>query len=573
MEFIKLKKNLKKDFSGFKKIKLALLGDSATQLMSIAVRGYGFNFQLDIEVFEADYNQIERQITFKSSEMYQSEPEYIFIVESVQKLKKRFYKLTPSQRVFFAQNEIEKYKSYLNELSSNTQNVKVIISNFIEINDAVFGQYSNKVESSFLYQIRKLNFGLMDLARSIKFLFICDVQNMASLKGYEQSIDNRNYVDSDMTFSVDFLSDLSKGIVDIILAVSGSARKCLVLDLDNTTWGGIIGDDGIENIQIGDLDQGKAFSELQTWAKELKSRGILLAVCSKNDESVAKEPFENHPDMVLRLEDIAIFCANWDSKVDNLIRIKDFLNVGYDSIVFIDDNPYERGVVRRHLPNIIVPDMPEDPSDYLPFLVGLNLFETANYTEEDSQRTLHFHQELKRESTQASFTDEREFLKSLDMKALIEPFSNFNIPRVTQLIQRSNQFNLRTIRYTEDELQRLAVSESYISWAVSVDDQFGSYGLISAIIGKIEEDSIFIDTWVMSCRVLKRGVESFALNNIVEAAKLINKNTIRAEYIPTAKNGLVKDHYINMGFHEDVDGFWMLQVDEYKDRETYFTKL
>ena len=545
------------------------MGDSATQHLTQAIRGWGYTLGFDLKIFDADYDQIDRQIMYSASEMYQSQPEYIIIFQSVQKLRKRFYKTEAGQRALFAQYEVTRITGFLAELSKNIHGVKIIVANFMELNDSVFGQYSNKTDMSVLYQIRHLNCALMTLAANTKNLFICDVAALTAVIGHVAAIDNRNYINADMAFSLDFLPELAKGIVDNILAVSGAAKKCLVLDLDNTIWGGIIGDDGVENIQIGDLSQGKAFSEIQCWAKELQRRGVLLAICSKNNEDIAKIPFLKHPDMVLGLDDIAIFMANWDSKVDNLIKIKSFLNIGYDSMVFIDDNPYERGVVKSYLPEITVPDLPEDPADYLPFLCGLNLFETSSYTQDDEQRTAHFQQELKREITQASFTDEREFLKSLGMTCEINSFSSFNLPRAAQLLQRSNQFNLRTIRYTEEDLQRISTADDYISLTFNIKDQFGGYGIISVVIGLLVGEEFFIDTWVMSCRVLKRGVENFALNEIVQGAKRMGAERIRGEYISTPKNELVKNHYLNLGFTENGSGEWILDISSYNEREHF----
>jgi FkbH-like protein len=571
MRFLELKKNLKKDYSRFKKTKIALLGDSATQHLTQAIRGYGFELGYDMEIIEADYDQIDRQILLSTSELYQSQPEYVFLFQSVHKLKKKFYRTDISQRHLFAKQEAERFGGLVEELSKNIQGAKIILANFMELNDTVFGQYANKTNISFLYQIRLLNCELMALAINTKNLFVCDIAALTSVIGQTAALDNRNYINSDMAFSLDFLPNIAKSIVDIIQAASGAAKKCLILDLDNTLWGGIIGDDGVENIQIGDLEQGKAFTELQYWARELERRGIILAVCSKNDEAIAKVPFEKHPDMVLTLDDIAIFLANWDSKVDNIKKIKSFLNIGYDSIVFIDDNPYERGVVKHHLPEVTVPDLPEDPADYLSFLYGLNLFETTAYTQDDRKRTAHFQQELKREITQSTFTDEKEFLKSLGMTCEIHPFSTFNFPRVAQLLQRSNQFNLRTIRYTEEDIQYFSTSDVHLSWTFGVHDQFGSYGLISVVIGRIEGDELFIDTWVMSCRVLKRGVENLALNEIVTKSRRFGVKRIRGEYLPTPKNELVKDHYHKLGFTDAGNGHWILDVASYNLREHFIT--
>jgi len=570
MRFLELKKNLKKDSSAFKTIRLALLGDSATQHLTQAIRGYGYEIGVSIEVYEADYNQIDIQISCQDSELYRFKPEYVVLFGSVQGLKIKFYESDTSQRDIFADNEITRLNALVDMLVANMPAVKVIATNFMELNDSIFGQYANKTRSSFLYQIRHLNFELMELAINTANLFVCDIAALASSFGHTAAVDNRNYIDAGMTFGINFLPNFAKGVVDIVAAGSGAAKKCLILDLDNTLWGGTIGDDGIENIQLGDLLQGKAFTELQYWVRELSRRGILLAICSKNDLEVAKSPFRKHPDMVLSLDDVAIFVANWDSKVDNIKRIKDFLKIGYDAMVFIDDNPFERGVVRRHLPDVFVPELPEDPADYLPFLLNLNLFETISYTEDDVKRTPYFQQELKREVAQSSFTDERDFLASLGMVCEVQPFSKFNIPRAVQLLQRSNQFNLRTKRYSESELKSFCSSDSHFTCTFSVNDQFGNYGMISLVIGLLEHEELFIDTWIMSCRVLRRGVENVVLNSIVDAAKLRGIRHVRGEYIRTNKNELVLDHYRNLGFNDSGDGSWTLDVSVYQPREHFF---
>jgi FkbH-like protein len=572
MRFLELKKNIKKDYSGMKRFPVAVLGDSATQLIVQALRGYGYEVGLDLQIFEADYDQIERQIMDQSSEFYRSAAEYIVIIPSVQKLIKRFYSVDPSNRSVFAAEEVARIGRLVVELNARIPGCKLIVANFMETNDSVFGQYGNKINSSFLFQVRRLNCDLMTLCQQVKNLFLCDIAALSAYHGHVTCVDNRNYIDADMAFGIEFVPEVSKAVVDIILAVSGSTKKCLVLDLDNTIWGGTIGDDGIENIQIGDLGQGKAFTELQCWARELERRGIMLAICSKNDEAIAKAVFEQHPDMALSLEHISIFVANWGSKVDNLKRIKSFLNIGYDAMVFLDDNPYERGVVKHHLPDICVPDLPEDSADYLSFLRSLNLFETASFTGDDAYRTSHFRQELKREEIQRSFTDERGFLRSLRMTGEIVTFTPFNVPRVAQLIQKSNQFNLRTVRYTESDLERFAASEGYLGWGISIADSFGNCGLISAVIGQIGGNELFIDTWVMSCRVLKRGVESLVLNALVDFSRQRGLQRILGEFIPTKKNALVKDHYLNLGFQDAGGGRWVLDIATYTVREHFIAE-
>ena len=370
-------------------------------------------------------------------------------------------------------------------------------------------------------------------------------------------------------FSIDFLPIIAKNTLDIIQSINGRFNKCLILDLDNTLWGGIIGDDGIENIQIGDLGIGKVFSELQLWIKQLKQRGIILAICSKNDEEKAKDPFEKHPDMILRLEDIAVFIANWNNKADNIRHIQNILNISFDSMVFLDDSPFERDLVRTHIPDIKVPELPVDPADYLNYLRTLNLFETASFTEEDEQRTIQYQEEAKRSIIQQQFTNERDYLKSLEMVSMVEPFNTFNIPRVSQLSQRSNQFNLRTIRYSEEDVKKIAYNKDYQTFAFSLRDKFGDYGLISLVIcNKIGYQTLFIDTWIMSCRVLKRYMENFTLNILVQKAKESCITELQGEYLPTVKNKIVKDHYQNLGFIFK-ENIWRLSIMTYIEKPCF----
>ncbi|MDR3666682.1 MAG: HAD-IIIC family phosphatase [Ignavibacteriaceae bacterium] len=572
MNFYDLKSNLKKDYSGLKKVKVALLGDSATQLLSKALKGYGFEVGYNFDIWEADYDQIEMQTYDLESDLYQFQPEYVIIYHSSEKLLKKFYKLDNDSKTSFAERHIQDISNLYNTITSKIK-CKVIYFNLVETDDSVFGNYANKTLSSYLYQVRKINYELMNLSQKHKNLFINDVASLHNNMGAAFCTDPKIYITTDLIFSLDFLPLVAKNITDIILSIAGSIKKCIILDLDNTLWGGIIGDDGLENIHIGDLGIGKAFTALQMWLKQLKQRGIILAVCSKNTESIAKEPFEMHPDMVLKLSDIAVFVANWDNKVQNINYIQSILNIGFDSMVFLDDNPFERNMVRTHIPDITVPELPEDPSEYLTFLRSCNLFETASYTPEDEQRTQQYQEEAQRSIVQKQCINEDEFLAGLNMHSTVKPFDKFSIPRVSQLTQRSNQFNLRTVRYTEEEITNIAVSGDYLTIDFTLEDKYGDYGLISVIILKKQSDSLFIDTWIMSCRVLKRGMEKFVLNQIVQQAKSFGAKQIIGEYLPTPKNAMVKGHYNDLGFIkcEGECNRWVLNVDSYSDYPVFIS--
>ena len=570
--FKELKRNLKKDASGMPSVKVSLVGDTATQFLAMALRGEGFDRGYDVNLFEAEYNQVERQVLDPTSDLYEFGAGYTVVFQSTHKLLEKYSLLPASEWGTLADDRL----AFVRTLCESVPG-KIIYFNYPEIGDSVFGSYGNKVPSSFIYQVRKLNLGLMDLAREYKNLFVCDLSELQAKYGRDFFFDSSVYVSTEMVLSIDALPLVAARTLDIICAIEGKFRKCLVLDLDNTVWGGVVGDDGWEGIQVGHgLGIGKAFTEFQEWVKKLKNRGIIVCICSKNDEDKAKEPFEKNPEMVLKLDDIAVFVANWDNKADNIRTIQQVLNIGFDSMVFLDDNPFERNMVRENVPGVLVPELPEDPGDYLEYLYSLNLFETASYSDADKDRTRQYQVEARRVSAARSFTNEADFLKSLDMVSVVTGFDTFNTPRVAQLSQRSNQFNLRTVRYTEDDVKKMGESGDFACFSFTLEDKFGDNGLIAVVIlKKVDSRTLFVDTWFMSCRVLKRGMENFTLNTIAGYARSNGFSRIIGEYLPTLKNGMVADHYQKLGFAplEGADtARYVLDVDGYEDRECYITR-
>ena len=570
--FQELKKITKHMPTDLPAIKVALTGDTATQFLATAIRGTGAERGYQIDLFEAEYNQVERQFLDPSSELYQTDADFIVLFQSTHKLGEKHSLLSPSQQESLAEERL----AFVASVSENPMlaSKKIICLNYPEIEDTVFGSYATKVTSSFTYQVRKLNMGLMDLSQRYANLFICDIAGLQNKLGRDMMFAPNVYVSTEMVLSIDALPYVASRVMDIICAIKGQFKKCLILDLDNTVWGGVIGDDGLEGIQLGHgLGIGKAFTEFQMWVKKLKQRGVIICVASKNNEDTAKEPFEKHPDMVLKLEDIAVFQANWETKVDNIRTIQRILNIGFDSMVFLDDNPFERNIVRENIPGITVPELPQDPGEYLEYLYSLNLFETASYSQADKDRTKQYQVEAQRVSLQKTFSNEADFLKSLDMTSVVSGFNKFNTPRVAQLSQRSNQFNLRTVRYTEADIEALGQDPDVIDLSFTLEDKFGDNGLIAVIImKKQDEETLFIDTWFMSCRVLKRGMEDFTLNTMVEAAREKGYKRIVGEYLPTPKNKMVENHYPSLGFQK-LEGTptaqYVIDVEQYQPRENY----
>ena len=571
-DFSQLKKNLKADLSGLPKVKLAFVGDTATQLLVTAIRGMGIECGYNLEVFEAEYNQVERQFFDTSSDLYQFDADFIVLFLSTHKLCEHHSLLPANEQANLARERVAFIESICHIPALESK--KIICFNFPEIDDAIFGNYANKVRSSFPFQVRQLNYELMELAARTPNLNICDIASIQNKLGRDMMFAPNIYISTEMVLSLDSLPFIAERVMDIVYAVNGHFKKCLIIDLDNTIWGGVIGDDGLEGIQLGHgLGIGKAFTEFQMWIKKLKQRGIIICVVSKNNEETAKEPFEKHPDMVLKLNDIAVFIANWETKVDNIRTVQNILNIGFDSMVFLDDNPFERQMVRENIPDITVPELPKDPGEYLEFLYSQNLFETASYSLADKDRTKQYQIEAKRMSFSKTFTNEADFLKSLHMLSEVSGFTKFNTPRVAQLSQRSNQFNLRTIRYTEADVSAMADDSEIIDLSFTLEDKFGDNGLVAVVILKpISKDTLFIDTWLMSCRVLKRGLEDFVLNTIVERAKNAGYHKIIGEYIPTTKNKMVEQHYQNLGFQkcEGADSdLYELDVTSYQPHICY----
>jgi len=344
-----------------------------------------------------------------------------------------------------------------------------------------------------------------------------------------------------------------------LAAIRGKAFKCLVLDLDNTLWGGVIGDDGIDGIAIGQgTPLGEAHAAFQAYARDLARRGVILAVCSKNDLAHALEPFDRHPDMVLRRDDIACFVANWSDKPTNLRAIARALNIGLDALVFADDNPFERDLVRRELPMVAVPELGDDPAHFAAIIAEAGYFDTRHLTREDRERTGLYQANQAREAWKGATTDLDAYLRGLEMRLVWRRFDAIGVPRIVQLINKSNQFNLTSRRYTEQAVRAVMDDPSAFGLQLRLLDRFGDNGVIAILIGRLTaNDEITIDTWLMSCRVLGRQVERATLDLAVAQARALGASRLVGVYVPTARNGMVRDHYGNLGFHvnaADPDG-------------------
>jgi FkbH-like protein len=416
----------------------------------------------------------------------------------------------------------------------------------------VFGSYEGLLPATPYSTTELFNARLRELA-SQEGVLILDIALHAALKGHESIVDPVRWHQAKQLVSPILSPWYGDLLARVIAASYGLAKKAVVLDLDNTLWGGVVGDDGIEGIVLGQGNAaGEAYIEFQKYLLRLSQRGIILAVCSKNDPAVAENVFKNHPDMVLRRENIASFVANWDDKAGNIRRIASELNIGLDSLVFVDDNPAEREIIRRELPMVSVPELPRDIAHYASYLSDAGYFEAASFSREDMQRADLYKTNSIRQQGLNQATDLEGFLASLQMRLELGPVSKMNIGRVTQLTNKTNQFNLRTVRYTEAEIDRLMRDSRSLALQFRLKDKFGDNGIIAVIFARPDEwwpaDTLFIDTWLMSCRVLGRGVETASLEALCKYAEEMGIKRLVGEYRATSRNKMVSNHYEKLGF-------------------------
>jgi FkbH-like protein len=557
------------------KRRVAVLADFSTQQLVPLLEILFARAGIAAKVHEGEFSTIETEVFDPASSLWRFEPEVVLLLRSTNALRDRYYG-TEAGRADLAEVWASEHVALWDAIAK-TSKALVVQSTYVEPYERTFGHYELKVPESLGSVVRALNAKIVERARSKNHVLLCDVDAIASYVGKKTWCDERLWGMAKTPCALEHLPRMAQGIVDVVASTAGKQVKCVVLDLDNTVWGGIIGDDGLEGIQIGHFGEGEPFYRFQCFARELKRRGIILAVCSKNEHDTAIRAFREHPEMALRENDIAVFVANWDTKVDNLRRIQETLNIGFDSMVFVDDNPFERNIVRQYLPDVIVPEMPEEPADYVRALAELNLFETSTFTEEDRARADLYREESARRSLEKSFTNVEDYLRSLEMRVTVSTFDDFHLPRIAQLIQRSNQFNLTTRRHTLADCERIAKDPAFLPLYVKLADKFGDYGLISVVIAKPERDRLDIDTWLMSCRVLSRGVEEHAMNRVVQLAKERGLPLVVGEYIPTPKNKMVKDFYARFGFKkakEDESGraTWVLDVGSYEPRATFLNE-
>ena len=532
-----------------KKVRLAVLGSSTLAHLLPAIRVAGLRRGIWIDTYENDYGQYLQELSDADSPLHAFKPTAVLVALDAYHLTAGVTAAMDADTAEAALHETQDHLRQIWRLARDAFRCPIVQQAALPLHLPLLGNNEHRLPGSRAWLLTRLNAALRGMAEAdgVDLLAVDDRAARDGLsKWHDAALWHRSKQEVTPTAGP-LYGDL---VGRWLAAKQGRSFKCLVLDLDNTLWGGVIGDDGLEGIALGQGSPlGEAYTAFQDYARELTRRGVILAVCSKNDEANALEPFEKHPDMVLKRADIASFVANWSNKADNIRAIAQDLNIGLDSLCFIDDNPFERNLVRQELPMVAVPEVSDDPTGYPVALADAGYFEALSVTDEDRERTSQYQGNKARDALKASVTDLPSYLRGLEMQLIWKRFDKLGMQRIVQLINKSNQFNLTTRRYTEEDVAAVMADPNAFGLQLRLTDRFGDNGIIAIIIGRLQANQdLYLDTWLMSCRVLGRGVEPTTLNLIAAEAARLGGRRLVGEYIATKKNAMVKDHYARLGF-------------------------
>lgn len=553
--------------------KIAILGGSTTNEVADQLGLFLLNYGIEAEFYQSEYGQYWQDAMFGTPELDKFKPDVIYIHTNWRNVE-HFPTTadTPAQVEELLDAEYTRFETMWQALADKFS-CPVIQNNFDRPNYRLMGNrdvWDVRGRTNFL---SRLNQKFYAYAAAHEDFYINDLDYLASDYGLTAWGDAFFWHMYKYAMCLDAIPSLANSLANIIKSLYGRNKKALVLDLDNTLWGGVVGDDGVDGIAVGpEVPEGQVYAEFQSYCKALKSIGVVLAVDSKNDEENALAGL-NHPDGVLRPEDFVAIKANWDPKDQNLRAIADELNLGVDSFVFADDNPAERAIVEAQVPGVATPVL-DGAENYIKTLDHGGYFEVTTLSGEDLKKTELYHANAERRRAQAAFADYGAYLDSLEMTATIRGFEPLYIQRIAQLTNKSNQFNLTTLRCSEDDIRGMADDPAWLCLYGKLVDKFGDNGVVTVVAGQTEGETLHLRLWLMSCRVLKRGMEDAMMDAVVADAAARGLKTIRGYYYPTAKNGMVKDFYAGMGFTQveaDAEGntTWELAVNGYTPRHPH----
>lgn len=550
--------------NNFKKLNIAILRSFTIETIAPILKVELYKEKIYSNLFIGEYNQYHQELFNATSNLYKFNPNLIIIAIRLEELYPQLIsnfldiKSNLSQVKNYIINE---YRNII-EKAKNDLKCNIIIHNFMLPYNNYTSLYDFQDTDGQINFLRKLNYELVKLVNQYKGVYLVDVDNTSSLIGKLNIQDKKMWYLSKNPYKYEFYVLLANEYTKYIKAIYGLKKKCIVLDLDNTLWGGIIGEDGLDGIILGESYPGKCYKDFQQQLLKLKNRGVILAICSKNNPEDVDEVFEKHPDMILNMADFACIKANWNDKCTNIKTISEELNIGTDSLVFIDDNPIECELIKQQIPEITVINLSKNPIEYPDLINSLNYFETINLTEEDFHKTDIYKAQINRNILKNSYNNLDDYYKSLEMRVEIKEANSFAISRVAQLTQKTNQFNLTTKRYSENDIKEMLQDNYYKIYYIRVIDKFGDNGITGCcILKKIDDYKLFIDTFLLSCRVMGRNIENAFMSFIYNKAKEGNIKRLIGEYIPTKKNKPVKDFYINTGFIKNENNYYLFDID------------
>lgn len=564
-----IKKQLLADGSQRIKKNIAVLGGSTTNDIISMLELFLLNYGIEPSFYQSEFGQYWQDAMFGNPELDGFKPDFIFIHTTNRNITE-FNEGCMTASAAETDEALERQYSHFSRMWDNLFEKFhcPIIQNNMEL---PFYRLLGNKDSSDIHGksnfISRLNMKFYEYAQTHENFFIHDINYLSASYGLEKWSQPFYWYMYKYALSVSAIPEFSYNLANIIKSILGKNKKAFALDLDNTLWGGVIGDDGQEGIEIGnETSMSQAYSEFQKYIKAHKNLGVILSVCSKNDEENAVLGLK-HPDSILSPDDFISIKANWNTKDSNISEIASDINILTDSIVFIDDNPAEREIVKSQLPGVLAPDI-KNVESYIQIIDKAGYFEVTSFSEDDIKRNEMYKKNAERAVQQKQFSNYNDYLKSLEMVAVIDDFDPIYLQRIVQLTNKSNQFNLTTKRYTQAEMEEVFHSDNYIRLYGKITDKFGDNGVVSVVIGKKENSSLHIDLWLMSCRVLKRDMEFAMLDELVKESLKNNISEIFGYYYKTAKNNMVKDLFASFGFEkinaaENGDSVWKLNTADY----------
>ena len=560
-EYISLSKNID-DLKFDKKLKVAILSSFTLNGLSEILHVKSSELGIRYQSYLGGYNQYNQELLDSQSEYYKFSPDVTFLILDIRNfLGENFhfpYNISDNERKLLVNEKINQIENIIKCFEKNL-NSKLIITNFNIPSYSPNGITETKSDFGFHEMIEELNRSLRNISKTHSSVYIYDFNHFVSKYGEKNIFDYRQFHVGDIQIALNFIPSFAYDLMSYIKPITGTNKKCIVLDLDNTLWGGIIGEDDFDGIELGHSSNGKAFVDFQKELLSLWNHGIILAINSKNNFDDAMKVINEHPNMILRKKNFASIQINWDDKAQNLKQIAEEINIGLNSIAFFDDDKINRERIKQEFPEVLTIEVPDDPSQFSLILKNLNDFNVLQRTDEDIKRGQMYAQQRERKELEKSISNLDDFLEQLDIKVKMKNSNEFLIPRISQLTLKTNQFNLTTRRYQEEEIRNFTNDHKFIVGCAQVLDKFGDNGITGVYIINKQDKIWSIDTFLLSCRIMGRGVENGILSQILIDAKHNGVEEIRANFIPTQKNKPAENFLPDFGFQKEGDN-WIYKL-------------